>query len=130
MTKESVYATSKLWGKNKRFRQLQRVLGIQACNISVFKLYVLGRSGVSDSLWPPYTVALQVLLYMVFSRRRLPFNTPGNFPDPEIQPASFVSPAMADGSFSTSATCGALNLYIYLLFQFFTFFVLLSQLIK
>ena len=42
----------------------------------------------------PWTVALQALLSMEFSRweycRRLPFPSPGNLPDPEIKPQSSI----------------------------------------
>ena len=38
----------------------------------------------------------------------LPFPPPGNLPDPEIEPASFTSPALAGGFFTTSAMCEAL----------------------
>ena len=41
----------------------------------------------------------------------LPFPTPGNLPDPGIQPASLGSPALADGFFITSATWEALVAY-------------------
>ena len=34
----------------------------------------------------------------------LPFPPPGNLPDPGIEPPSPVSPALADGFFTTSAT--------------------------
>ena len=49
----------------------------------------------------PWTVAHQAPLSMEFSRQEywsgLPFTTPGNLPDPEIEPASSASPALADG---------------------------------
>ena len=49
-------------------------------------------SVVSDSLWPPWTVAPQALLSMNFSRqkywRRLPFPSPGDLPDPGTKPKS------------------------------------------
>ena len=35
---------------------------------------------------------------------RSPFPTPGNLPNPGIEPASLVSPALAGGFFTTSAT--------------------------
>ena len=59
-------------------------------------------SVVSDSL-TPWTVAHQASLSMVFSRQEywsgLPFSTPGNFPDPGIEP---VSPALAGASLQLS----------------------------
>ena len=53
----------------------------------------------------PWTVAHQVLLPMEFSRQAywsgLPFPTPGDLPDPGIEPTSLVSPALAGGFFTT-----------------------------
>ena len=57
------------------------------------------------TLW---TVACQAPLSMGFSRpeywNRLPFPSPGDLPDPGIEPASHSSPALAGGFFTTSAT--------------------------
>ena len=54
------------------------------------------------TLW---TVALQAPLSMEFSRQeywiRLPFPTPGDLPNPEIEPVSLVSPALAGGFFTS-----------------------------
>ena len=53
----------------------------------------------------PWTVAHQTLLSMEFFRQEywsgLPFPIAGNLPDPEIEPMSLVSRALA-GSFFTS----------------------------
>ena len=38
----------------------------------------------------------------------LPFPSPGDVPNPEIQLTSLTSPALAGGFFTTSATCEAL----------------------
>ena len=61
----------------------------------------------------PWTVAHQVLLPMEFSRQAywsgLPFPTPGDLPDPGIEPTSLVSPVLAGGFFTTSASWEALN---------------------
>ena len=55
-----------------------------------------------------WTVALQAPLSMVLSRQEcwseLPCTPPGDLPDPGIEPASLVSPALAGGFFTTSAT--------------------------
>ena len=55
-----------------------------------------------------WTVACQALLSMRVSRqenwRGLPFFSPGDLPDPEIKPASLMSPALASEFFTTSAT--------------------------
>ena len=54
------------------------------------------------------TVARQAPLSMEFSRQEhwsgLPFPSPGDLPDPGIKPASLMSPALAGGFFTTSAT--------------------------
>ena len=68
---------------------------------------MLSRSVVSDSLQPPGPVAHQASLSMEFSRQESwsgwPFPTPGDLPDPGIQPMSLASPALAGGFFTTSA---------------------------
>ena len=57
------------------------------------------------TLW---TVAHQAPLSMGFSRQGywsgLPFPSPGDLPNPGIEPGSLMSPALADGFFTTSAT--------------------------
>ena len=54
----------------------------------------------------PWTVALQGLLPMKFSRQEywsvLPFPPPGNLPDRGIKPKSVVSPALGGGFFTTA----------------------------
>ena len=64
-------------------------------------------SVMSDSV-RPYGLACQAPLSMGFSRKKywrgflcLP---PGDLPDPRIKLASLLSPALADGLFTTSAT--------------------------
>ena len=60
-------------------------------------------SVMSDSLWPPWTVAWQVPLSMEFSRQEywggFPFPFPGDLPDPEIEPGS---PAMQEALYQLS----------------------------
>ena len=54
----------------------------------------------------PRTVACQTPLPLEFSRQEywsgLPFPTPGDLPDPGIEPMSLMSPALAGGFFTTS----------------------------
>ena len=54
----------------------------------------------------------QAPLYMEYSRQEywngLPFPTPGDLPNPEIEPASLKSPALAGGFFTNNATWEAL----------------------
>ena len=56
------------------------------------------------TLW---TIACQAALSMGFSRqeylRRLPCPPPGDLPNPGVEPASFTSPVLACGFFTTSA---------------------------
>ena len=66
---------------------------------------VLCCSGVSDSE-TPWTVACQAPLLMEFSRQEYwsgePFPTPVDLPDPGMEPASPVSPALAGRFFPTA----------------------------
>ena len=54
------------------------------------------------------TVASRLLCPWGFSRQeyrsRLPYPPPGDLPDPGIEPASLMSPALSGGYFTTSAT--------------------------
>ena len=63
-------------------------------------------SVVSDSLWPPWTVAHQSPLSISFSRQehwsRLPFPTPGDLPNPGIKPISHASSTLAVDSLPLS----------------------------
>ena len=65
------------------------------------------------TLW---TVACQAPLSMEFSRQEywsgLPFPSPGHLPNPGIKPVSLMSPALAGGFFTTSATWEAPELFI------------------
>ena len=62
---------------------------------------------MSDSA-TPWTVACQAPLSMGFSRQEywsgLPFPSPGDLPDPGIEPLSVRSPALASGFITTSIT--------------------------
>ena len=53
----------------------------------------------------PWTVARQAPLSMEFSRQEywsgLPFPTPGDLPDPVVEPASLMAPELASGFCST-----------------------------
>ena len=65
---------------------------------------MLSCSVVSNSA-APTTVACQAPLLMKISRQEhwsgLPFFTPGDLPDPGIEPASLVSPALQADSLPT-----------------------------
>ena len=63
----------------------------------------------------PWTVAHQAPLSTGFSRQGywsgLPLPTPGNLPNPVIEPASLASPDLEGGFFTTSATWEAQSLF-------------------
>ena len=67
--------------------------------------WVLSCSVMSDSLRPPWTVAHQAPLSMGFSRQEcwsgLPFPSPGDLPNPGIEPTSPMSLALAGEFFTT-----------------------------
>ena len=56
----------------------------------------------------PWTIDSQATLSMEFSRQEywsgLPFPTPGDLPDPGVEPVSLVFPALAGGFFTSSTT--------------------------
>ena len=56
------------------------------------------------TLRPPQSVAHRAPLSMGFPRQEywsgLPFPTPGDLPDPGVEPVSLVSPALAGGFFT------------------------------
>ena len=66
-----------------------------------------------QTLCDPMDWAYQAPLSMRFSRQEnwsaLPFPSPGDLPDPGIRTASPVSPVLASGFFTTSATWKALS---------------------
>ena len=72
---------------------------------------------MSDSFVTPWTVARQTPLSMGFFGQEywsgLPRPPPGDPPDPGIELASLMSPALAGGFFTTSATW-EVPLYLYL----------------
>ena len=62
---------------------------------------------MTNSSVVPWTVACQAPLSIGFPRQeywsRLPFPSLRDLPDPEIEPLSLISPALADGFFSTES---------------------------
>ena len=65
---------------------------------------VLSTLVVSDSLGPPWTVALQAPLFVGFSRQEywsgLPCPPPGDLSYRGVEPMSLMSPALANGFFT------------------------------
>ena len=63
---------------------------------------------MSNSFAIPWTIAHQASLSVEFPGKEywngLPLPTPGDLPDPGIEPTSLVSPALASGFFTPSAT--------------------------
>ena len=79
---------------------------MEKCRItSLIQLSVWACSVVSNSLWPPWTVAHQAPPSMGSPRQEywsgLPFPSPGALPDPGIEPGF---PALQADFFTTSAT--------------------------
>ena len=70
------------------------------------------------------TVAHQAPLSMEFSRQehqsKLPFPTPGDLPDPGVEPMTLASPALAGRFFTTSATWESLFIFFKLEYNCFT----------
>ena len=89
------FFTTKLPGK-----PFERDFPLYACVLSHF-----GRVRLFATLW---TIARQAALSMRFSKQEhwsgLPCSPPGDLPDPGIKPESLMSPALAGGFFTTSAT--------------------------
>ena len=63
----------------------------------------------------PWNIARQAPLSVEFSRQEywssLPFPTPGDLPDPGIEPQSLASLALADRFFTTSTTWEACKIF-------------------
>ena len=64
----------------------------------------------------PWTIARQAPLSMGFSRQEywsgLPFPSPGDLPNPGIEPPSLMSPVLTGMFFTTSTTCKAPDLFM------------------
>ena len=75
---------------------------------SAMRAWVLSHFSCVHSFVTPWTVACQAPLSMEFSRQEywsvLPCTPSGDLPNPKIQPASFMSPALAGEFFTTSTT--------------------------
>ena len=82
----------------------------------------LSRVQLFVTLW---TVVRQAPLSMGFSRQAcwsgFPLPTPGDLPDPGIEPVSLTSPALAGGFFTTSATWEACVVHTHLLVYMHTY---------
>ena len=89
-------------------RLISRIYNMHACTLSCFSRVRLFAT--------PWTVACQAPLSRGFSRHAywdgLPCPPPGNLPNPEIEPMSLTSPALAGGFFTTSATWEAYMSYL------------------
>ena len=95
---------------------------LQVC-LHSFIICVLGCAKLLWRVWlfrTPWTVAWQAPLSMEFFKQEswsgLSYRSPGHLPDPEIEPVSLTSPALAGGLF-TSATWEAHNISLLFLEQ-------------
>ena len=88
-------------------------VAISFSNAWKWKVKVKSLSHVRPSA-TPWTTAFQAPPSMGFSRQEywgeLPWPPPGDLPEPEIEPMSLMSPTLAVGFLTTSATWKALNL--------------------
>ena len=109
------YLRTKIIKNTKEFKPLKERISVHTNNEQIIdgKMMIdecMDRCVLSHVLLfvTPWTVASQVLLSMGFSKQeywsRLPFPTPGDLPDPEIEPMSLASPALAGRFFTTGAT--------------------------
>ena len=89
------------WG-HKESDTTERLLCVCVCVCVCVCMHAC--SGMSDSFQPPWTVTYQAPLSMGFPRqeyrRGLPFPSPGDLPNPGIEPVSPVSPALVGGFFT------------------------------
>ena len=90
------------WGDNSYLKELQKM------RASNNVLSCLNHAWLFET---PWTVACQARLSKEFSRQEywgvFPCPPPGDLPPPGIRPESLMSPALADGFFTTSSTWGA-----------------------
>ena len=81
------------------------ILGLKG--IAIISRHVLSRSVVPDSL-RPHGLEPAGIRYLEVSRQEywsgLLLPTPGDLPDPGMEPESLISPALASRFFTTSAT--------------------------
>ena len=83
----------------------------------VTALCMLGCSSHVQLCATPWTAACQAPLSVEFSRQEYWSEFPGppeNLPDPGIKPVCLVSPALADGFFTTRTTWEAQSHWIHL----------------
>ena len=98
----TLYSPYNYFLNEKKIHQLfvRAVIGLDACMLSYFS-----RVQLCATLW---TVAHLALLSMEFSRQEnwsgLPFPPPGDLPGPEMELTCPMSPVLAGGFFTTSAT--------------------------
>ena len=88
-----------------KFPKLNDQYLVSACVLSHFSRVELFAT--------PWTIAGQPPLSMGFSKQEywseLPCTLPGDLPDPGIEPASLMSPALADKFFTTAAAAKSLS---------------------
>ena len=90
---------------NYSFKKLCVCVCARTCLLSHVRLFAI-----------PWTAACQVPLSRGLSRQEyqsgLPIPSLGDLPDPWTEPASLLSPELADGFFTTSATWRDLYVYV------------------
>ena len=90
-----------LYGSERALPLSDNASGCECAVLSRVRLFVT-----------PWTAAHQAALSMGFSRQEywsVAISSPGDLPDPGIEPASLMSPALAGRFFTTSTTWEALS---------------------
>ena len=91
-----------------RVQYSRLIYGLTFHDFSCVPVYVLNHFSPVQFFAILWTGALQAPLFMGFSRQEywngLPCPPPGDLPDPGIESRSLMSPALAGGFFTTSAT--------------------------
>ena len=109
LNRDSVASTNKMEVKGSQWSGWGGNLSVSIpCNLKVPVCCVLNHFTHIQLFVTLWTIACQTLLSMGFSRQEywsgLSFLSPGDLPDPGIEPLSLMSPALAGRFFTTSAT--------------------------
>ena len=104
--------------KKKKKKTNKQTRNVQTCSLFFLSSLFLGKEKKKTQSSPPFFPlhCNKTLLSMGFSKQEywsgLPCPSPGDLPNPGIEPASLTSPALAGGFFTTSATWEAYLLYL------------------
>ena len=84
---------------------IARIQPVCSHHFQVCTVFLLGHSVRSNSLQPPWTIAHQASLSMAFPKQEywdpLPFPSPGDLPNPGLQPTFPMTPKLSANSIPT-----------------------------